>query len=185
MTNHQSPIANRQLVVAVGSQNPVKVAAVRAVLAEAGLGADVRALEVLSGVAEQPIGLEETARGADQRARNARTVAGADWGIGLEGGVEFDQAGDAWLFNVVAVATGERSTWAHGGRLLLPPRVSAGLRAGGELGPLIDELIGTHDIKRGLGTIGHLTHGLITREQSFQSCLARALVPLLWPELYT
>ncbi|HEU4321647.1 MAG TPA: inosine/xanthosine triphosphatase [Roseiflexaceae bacterium] len=168
----------------MGSQNPVKLAAVRAALAEAGIAADICALEVPSGVPEQPIGLEETACGAHRRARNALEAAGADWGIGLEGGVEFDQAGNAWLFNVVAIAAGERSVWAHGGRLLLPPRISAGLRAGGELGPLIDDLIGAHDTKRGLGTIGHLTHGLITREESFRSCLARALVPLLWAELY-
>ncbi len=174
----------KPLVVAVGSQNPVKLAAVRAVLAEVGIAAEIGALEVPSGVPEQPVGLEQTALGAHQRARNVRQAAGADWGIGLEGGVEFDQAGDAWLFNVVAVATEQRSAWSHGGRLLLPPRVSAGLRAGGELGPLIDDLTGAHDTKRGLGTIGHLTRSLITREQSFRSCLARALAPLLWPELY-
>ena len=69
-----------------------------------------------SGVAEQPIGLEEIARGARQRALNARAALGFAWGVGMEGGVEFDRAGDAWLFNVVAIVTAEReSCWRAAG----------------------------------------------------------------------
>ena len=48
----------------------------------------------------------------------------------MEGGVEFDHAGDAWLFSMVAIITPERESLARGGQLLLPPRVAARLRAG-------------------------------------------------------
>jgi inosine/xanthosine triphosphatase len=172
------------LAIAVGSLNPVKLSSVRLALERAKFNFTLQGVAVPSGVAEQPIGLEESARGARQRALNARAALDAAWGVGMEGGVEFDQAGDAWLFNVVAIITPERESLTRGGMLLLPPRVAAELRAGAELGPVMDELLGTSNIKQGLGAIGYLTGGLIPREAAFFDCFSRALAPLLHPELY-
>jgi inosine/xanthosine triphosphatase len=176
-------ISQLPLSVAVGSLNPVKVNAARLALERAGFDFNIQGVAVASSVAEQPIGLEEIARGARQRALNAR-AAGFAWGVGMEGGVEFDHAGDAWLFSVVAIATAERESLARGGQLLLPPRVAARLRAGAELGPVMDELLNTSNIKQGLGAVGYLTGGLITREAAFFDCFSRALAPLLHPALY-
>ncbi len=172
------------LSVAVGSLNPVKVSSVRLALERAGFDFALQGVAVPSGVAEQPIGLEEIACGARQRALNARAALGFAWGVGMEGGVEFDSAGDAWLFSVVAIVTAERESLARGGQLLLPPRVAARLRAGDELGPVMDELLGRSNIKQGLGAVGYLTGGLITREAAFYDCFSRALGPLLHPALY-
>jgi inosine/xanthosine triphosphatase len=172
------------LFVALGSLNPVKVSAARMALERAGFDFALQGVAAPSGVAEQPIGLEEIARGARQRALNARAALDAAWGVGMEGGVEFDSAGDAWLFSVVAIVTAERESLARGGQLLLPPRVAARLRAGDELGPVMDELLGISNIKQGLGAVGYLTGGLITREAAFFDCFSRALGPLLHPELY-
>jgi non-canonical (house-cleaning) NTP pyrophosphatase len=66
----------------------------------------------------------------------------------------------------------------------LPPRVATRLREGAELGPIMDDLLGTSNIKQGLGAVGYLTGGLITREAAFYDCFSRALAPLLHPELY-
>jgi inosine/xanthosine triphosphatase len=174
----------RALTIAVGSLNPVKISAARTALERAGLECELQGVAVPSGVAEQPIGLEESTHGARQRALNARAALEADWGVGMEGGVEFDSAGDAWLFNVVAIAAGKRDSLARGGQLRLPRRVAARLREGAELGPLMDELLGTTNIKQGLGAIGYLTSGLITREAAFYDSFSRALAPLLLPDLY-
>jgi inosine/xanthosine triphosphatase len=172
------------LSVAVGSLNPVKVGSARMALERAGFDFTLQGVAVPSGVAEQPLGVEECVRGARQRARNARAALGATWGVGMEGGVEFDGAGNAWLIGVVAIVTPERESVARGGQLLLPPRVAARMRAGDELGPVMDELLGTSNIKQGLGAIGYLTGGLITREAAFFDCFSRALGPLLHPALY-
>jgi inosine/xanthosine triphosphatase len=172
------------LTVAVGSLNPVKVNSARRALEQAGFDFTLQGVTVPSGVAEQPIGQAETERGARQRALNARAALEADWGVGMEGGVEFDGTGAAWLSGVVAIATAERVSLARGGQLLLPPQVAARLRTGAELGPVMDELLGTSNIKQGLGAIGYLTGGLITREAAFFDCFSRALGPLLHPELY-
>src|SRR4030095_15137904 len=95
------------LSVAVGSLNPVKISAVLLALERAGFALEIQGVAVSSGVAEQPIGVEEIARGARQRALNARAALGATWGVGMEGGVEFDGTGDAWLFSVVAINTAD------------------------------------------------------------------------------
>src|SRR4051794_41806688 len=111
-------ISQLSLSIAVGSLNPVKISAARSALKQAGFDFTLQGVAVPSGVAEQPIGLEESAQGARQRALNARAALAADWGVGMEGGVEFDAAGDAWLFNVVTIITAERESLACGGQLL-------------------------------------------------------------------
>lgn len=181
MNNHMP------LRVAVGSLNPVKVNAVRLALARACIPADVHAVAVPSGVPDMPIGYAEMAQGARQRAHNASVQLGTDWGVGLEGGVEFDESGAAWLYSVVAIVNraAQRESLARGGQILVPPRFAAQLRAGRELGMLMDELLGTSNIKQGQGAIGYLTNGLITREAALNDVFCRALAPLLHPEIYT
>lgn len=184
---------NQPFVVAVGSTNPIKVEPVRAVLARAFPEARVVAVDARSGVPEQPIGLDQMRQGARSRALGALTEllaqghAGAGamcWGVGLEGGVEFEDE-VAWLTGAVAVeANTGRSSLAWSPRYALPPRVAAELRAGRELGPIMDELTGVADSKKKLGAMGYLTNGLAPRGLSWEIAFACALAPFLHPELY-
>lgn len=180
-------------VVAVGSTNPVKVEPVRSVLARAFPEAKIMPIEVVSGVPEQPIGQEQMRLGAQNRAARAlqaalaqypQSDAGTIWGVGLEGGVDF--AGEvAWLTGAVAVVTGhDRVAFAWSPRVALPPRVADALRAGCELGPVMDELTGVADSKKKLGALGFLTNGLAPRGLSWEMAFACALAPFLHPELY-
>ena len=59
--------AQLPLTVAVGSLNPVKVSATRLALERAGFEFTLQGVAVPSGVAEQPIGLEDITRGADRK----------------------------------------------------------------------------------------------------------------------
>ena len=172
------------LHVAVGSLNPIKVNAVRSALERASIPAEVHAISVPSGVPAMPLGYDEMARGARQRALAACAALGAHWGVGLEGGVEFDTDGAAWLYSVVAIVDGQRESLARGGQILVPPRFVAQLRAGAELGALMDGLLGTSNIKQNQGAIGYLTGGLITRESALNDVFCRALAPFLHAELY-
>ena len=180
-------------VVAVGSTNPVKVEPVRSVLVRAFPEARLVPIEVTSGVPEQPIGLEQMRRGAQHRAayalqealsRNQPPDDGEIWGVGLEGGVDFE--GEiAWLTGAVAVVTGRgRVSFAWSPRVALPPLVAKALRAGRELGPVMDELSGVADSKKKLGAVGFLTNGLAPRSLSWEMAFACALAPFLHPELY-
>ena len=174
------------MVVAVGSQNPVKIAAVRTALTIVGLRAEVVGIEVASGVPEQPIGYAQIAGGAEARARGALHARRADWGVGMEAGVEFDLTGDGWLYSVIVIVTAdERVSRSQGGRLLLPPGVASRVRAGEELGPVIDGLTGIANSKQQGGAIGFLTGGVIRREDSYRDGFGRALAPLLHPDLYS
>jgi inosine/xanthosine triphosphatase len=181
------------LLVAIGSTNPVKVEPVRAVLARAFPEARVVAVDTPSGVPAQPIGVEQMRQGACRRALGAlehllaleAETSGAErWGVGLEGGVVFEDE-VVWLTGAVAVAAGSgRSSLAWSPRCPLPPGVASALRAGGELGPLMDELTGVADSKKKLGAIGYLTNGLAPRGLSWEMAFACALAPFLHPDLY-
>jgi len=170
------------LTIAVGSTNPAKSSAVRALCERAFPGCTLVALEVPSGVPEQPIGAAQTAQGARNRAHAALTsVEGAQLGFGLEGGV--DEEGH--LINCVAVVHADgRRNQAWGVRFPLPPAVAARALKGEELGPVMDELSGLSESKKKLGAVGILTNGLFTRADMWQGPVACALMPFLHPELY-
>lgn len=170
--------------VAVGTTNPAKLRPVEQVFGGLYPGAEVRGISVPSGVREQPIGVEETALGAVNRARAAlASLPGAAFGVGLEGGVRFDAAG-CWLFGAVAVVEGTRLELGRTAELRLPPGVAAQLQAGAELGPVMDALTGEQDIKQKAGTVGFLTGGLLSRADVWQMALTLALAPFQHGELY-
>lgn len=77
-------------MIAVGSTNVIKLAAVKEVikgypdLADA----EVHAVSVPSGISEQPLSLEETIAGATNRARNAYAACpGCRYSFGIESGL--------------------------------------------------------------------------------------------------
>ena len=73
--------------IAIGSENPVKVAAVQSVVAQVWPSALILPLTVDSGVSAMPLSDHECIAGARNRARSALQKKEADLGIGLEGGV--------------------------------------------------------------------------------------------------
>lgn len=170
-------------VVRVGSLNPAKVEPVRQVFCAWWPGAVVEGVAVPSGVPDQPIGEAQTREGAVNRARAAlASLEGREgWGVGLEGGVILAE-GEGRLFGVVAVA---RSLGGHlrvevsrTADLRLPPAVVARLRGGEELGPIMDDVLGLRDVKRGPGSVGVLTGGLVTRADVWRQAVALAAAPL-------
>lgn len=168
--------------IAVGSLNPVKVGAARAVIHRLWADTEVTGVAAASGVPDQPWGDDETIRGARTRARAAREALDADAGIGIEGGVVAEPNGAvrtcAWA--VVVTRDGREGV---GGSLSmpLPARVAALVREGMELGHAMDAVTGEHNVKQGLGAVGILTAGLVTRQQAYEVILAYAMGPLLTP----
>ena len=167
-------------LVAVGSLNPVKIGAVRSVVGYLVPAARVEGIAVPSGVGEQPWGDDETIRGALARARAARTAMDADWGIGIEGGVISLPDGGVRTCAWAAIVSRQGREGLGGSLSLeLPPRVAALVRGGLELGHAMDEVTGAHDVKRGLGAVGILTRGLVTRERAYEVLVAYAASPLI------
>lgn len=169
----------------VGSKNPVKIAAARAVLRRV-YSADVRveAADVESGVPDQPWGDEETLRGAHRRARAALRVEGATVGVGLEAGL-VEVGGNIFTCAWCVVARGDGVTGVGGGaNLLLPSAVANAVRGGAELGPTIDVLTGLHKTKQGRGAIGILTREYLDRRSSYEHLLTLAMARFLTPGYY-
>ena len=74
------------MLVAIGSRNPVKLAAARtgfaAIWPEAGW--NFESVDVSSGVSSQPMSNAESIRGARTRVTTSRKLADADYGVGIE-----------------------------------------------------------------------------------------------------
>jgi inosine/xanthosine triphosphatase len=173
-----------QLSAAVGSTNPVKIAATQAVLRRIYGILEVQAIAVESGVSHQPWGNEEAARGALNRARAARERMGAALGVGFEGSL-LEVQGQVFTCAWCAVAGDDGAVGIAGGEsVLLPPSVAAAVRAGMELGPAMDQLTGRHDTKQADGAIGILTGGWLDRQGAYEHLLTMALARLLTPAYY-
>ncbi|WP_049926166.1 inosine/xanthosine triphosphatase [Halopiger goleimassiliensis] len=164
--------------VAVGSTNPVKVEAVERTLE--GYDPVVTAVAVDSGVPEQPWSIPETVTGAENRAQQAFDRTDATYGVGLEGGVaDLEGVPGLSLIMWAAVTDGRRIERGSGPTLRLPERVAARLENGAELGPVMDDLLGSNDVAENEGAAGVLTAGLTDRSQALGEAVACAFGPFL------
>ena len=170
--------------VAVGSRNPAKLQAVRQALRSVWPEATIEGVAVPSGVSAMPLSDEECLRGARNRAAAALQALGADMGIGLEGGVSQEEAGLMLVGWVAVLAADGREGIAGTARLPLPQPIAERVRAGQELGPLMDELLGENKSNHRGGAIGALTGGKVLRSEAFTMALLYALAPFLQPDFY-
>jgi inosine/xanthosine triphosphatase len=170
--------------VVVGSLNPVKVAAVRAVVHRVYPDAVVSGVDAASGVPAQPIGDDETRRGAETRARAALALTSATLAIGLEGGVVIEAGGMRTCAWAVAVSRDGRAGVGGSLAMPLPPQVAERIRAGEELGHAMDAVAHTVGTKHGRGAVGILTAGLVDRQRAYEPLVTYALAPWLSPEFF-
>jgi inosine/xanthosine triphosphatase len=172
--------------VAVASTNPVKQRAAKAAFQQA-FEQEIHILGgyAASGVSEQPLSNEETYQGAYNRARHAKLFAPeADFWVGIEGGVADLRHGMEAFGWAVVLGRGGKLGAARSNTFLLPPSVALAIRAGGELGPIMDQLFEQHNTKQQGGAVGLLTKGLFDRQTLYQQAVLLALIPFLQPELY-
>ncbi|MEM9290142.1 MAG: inosine/xanthosine triphosphatase [Acidobacteriota bacterium] len=184
-----------ETVVAVASENPVKIEATRLAFEALfpHLELTLRSMAVPSGVSDQPMGDAETRRGAENRARSlARAIPGASYWVGLEGGIDDDPDSEvmrafAWAV-VLAPSPVEGAPHTTGSArsatFPLPPPVARLVRDGLELGAADDQVFATEASKRQGGAVGLLTGGVITRTDLYQPAVVLALLPFLRPDLY-
>ena len=168
-----------KITIAVGSTNPVKLAAVKAILGTAFPAAIFLPVTVSSGVPEQPWGDEQTRAGAFNRATRAIEQTEANYGVGLEGGVIKTSAGlmtCAWC--AIVDKTGKVG-YGGGVHMLLPLPVANAIRQHGELGPAMDILVNEHNTKQGRGAVGILTNGLSSRQAAYEQLVAMAAAPFV------
>jgi len=169
------------MIIGIGSQNPVKVAAVEEAVdivhERLGLYGPVKfhKLDVSSDVGSQPMSDDETRQGACNRASNVlQSDLKPDIGIGLEGGVE--QRADG-LYSTVWVCVQDqqgRVAQVNGARFRLPDDIAQPIQQGEEMGVVMDRLTGKTNIKHQEGMIGTLTGGAVTRQEEYQNLVQLA-----------
>lgn len=174
----------KALEVHVGTDNPVKVRAVRQVFVELALRARVRRVPVRTNVPEQPIG-DEALDGALNRAKAA--IREGDFGIGIEAGLVWSSRISDY-FDIQYCAVVDRSgrvTTGHGPGFTYPPAIVEEVRAGATVGDAMDRLTGVRGLGAKHGAIGHLTGRRLDRDALTRSAVLMAMVPRIRRELYS
>lgn len=150
----------------VASKNQAKINAVKTVMKELEFDGLIDFAEVTSGVSEQPMSMAETREGAINRASSALT-SNFDIAIGLEGGV-YELGNEMFLCNWGALAANDGKIYtAAGAQLPLPEEIAVKLRAGMELGPVMDDFSKENGIRHHRGAVGVFTNGLVNRDEMF------------------
>ena len=122
--------------IAVGSLNPVKLAAVKEAFSIVwpDTVSDVIGVVVISGVSAQPMSDIESIKGAINRAKKSITEVEADYGVGLEGGLQ--KIGERW-FDCGWIAVIDNQGYlgiASTAKVETPPKIITMVKEGMELG---------------------------------------------------
>lgn len=171
------------VTVHVGTDNPVKVRAVRRVLADVFDRVRVRGMVVVTGVPEQPVD-QQVAVGAMNRARAA--LGDADFGVGIEAGLLWDASVGDYL-DVQYCAVVDRSgrvTLGHGPGFEYPAVVVERVKHGMTVGEAMAELTGVREIGTKFGAIGYLTERRMDRDALTEAAVLMAMVPRIRRNLF-
>jgi len=174
--------------IVVASQNPVKIDAVLRGFQRMFPNQDftVQTVSVPSGVSSQPRSDVETLQGAVNRANRAtRRLPGADFWVGVEGGVDETEEGETVAFAWVAVCDSQQMGRGRTGTFFLPPVITELLHQGKELGEADDIIFGRTNSKQENGAVGLLTNDVIDRARLYEHAVILALIPFKNPELYS
>ncbi|OGG47401.1 hypothetical protein A3D66_00115 [Candidatus Kaiserbacteria bacterium RIFCSPHIGHO2_02_FULL_50_9] len=174
--------------VIVGSTNPVKIETTKVGFAFVFPDEEFvfEGVKASSRVPDQPLSDKETLQGAHNRADHARElVPGADFYVGLEGGME-DRDGELHEFAWIVVKSREGKVGKGKTGTFFPPVAFRRLilEEGKEMGEATDIIFGDSNSKQKRGAIGHLTKGAIDRTELYRHAVIFALIPFLHEELY-
>lgn len=158
--------------IIIGTTNKAKTKAVETICRPYYPDASFVNKEVDSFVSAQPLSNEETRQGAINRAKQLIGQEDTLFGIGLEGGVQ-EIDGALYMCNWGALVTNSGEVFtAMGAGIPLPNEIAEKLRAGAELGPVMDVYTNRKGIRHAEGAIGVFTDGLITRSMMFEHIMS-------------
>ena len=160
--------------IAVGSTNPVKIAAVRTVMEKVYGDVRVTGLDVPSGVPEQPFE-EQVHQGSVNRAKAA--LGDHDMAVGIEAGV-FEMLDGLYDIQHCTILTRDgRMTFGQGSGFRYPDDIADLVRKGMTVGEAVKEVYGSTEIGKKKGAIGLLSKGLIDRKTLTEQSVMAAMVP--------
>ena len=165
--------------IAVGSANRVKVAAVRTVMEKVYGDVRITAVDVPSGVPDQPFG-DQTHQGSENRAKAA--LGDHDMAVGIEAGVFEMLDGLYDIQHCTIISRDGKVTYGHGSGFRYPDRIAELVRRGMTVGDAVHEVYGNTDIGKRQGAVGLLSKGLIDRKTLTEQSVTAAMIPRIWDE---
>jgi|SRR3989344_9021651 len=172
--------------IAVGSENPIKIKAVKKAFVKVWPEGKwtVYGFAVKSGVSRQPMSDEECIKGARNRAGAALEKKEADFGVGIEAGLQKigkDYFDCGW---VVILHKNGKFGMASSARIWTPPKMMKHIFKGMELGDADDLIFQQKNSKQQIGHFGLLTNSNLTRLSIYTDAIISALAFFIHPEIY-
>jgi inosine/xanthosine triphosphatase len=186
--------------IALGSDRAAKIIAVRACIARVAeidsswTDATVLARKVETKVPAMPLNDWQLMQGARERALAVRDQLRtqrleADIYVGLEGGFHSISIEGEWhtfLRGWAYATNGKSGTFGGTPSISVPSALAKKVIEGRqELGLVIDEVAGLHDVRSRQGAWGILSRDLVTRSMSFEVALIAAFAPFYNKQMYT
>ncbi|MFI5240194.1 MAG: DUF84 family protein [Candidatus Saccharimonadia bacterium] len=172
--------------IAIGSKNPVKIAAVRQAFSVMwpGQSFDLVASDVPSGVSDQPLETDLTIKGAINRAKTVKVALRPDYAVGIEGGLV--KIGNQWFEDDWVAVIDYSGLIGLGGspRLEIAPALMRLIRQGMSMGEAADSIFGSDNIKQQEGYAGRVTSGVFTRSDVLCDAVITALACFVRPDLF-
>lgn len=172
------------LKIIVASKNPVKIKCVENVFFKYFENIEVIGKDINSLVSDQPKSEEETIRGAKNRTEQIFKKYNPDFGVGIEGGLEYIENKlylTAWI--CIKSKDGQMEL-GRAASFRLPPKIEKLIKKGKELGDASDIIFGTHNSKQKMGAIGLLSKERLDRIKLYEHGVLSALLPFLNKKLY-
>ena len=186
--------------IALGSDRAAKIMAVRAGVARVAAidpswsEVSVVARAVQISAPAMPLNDWQLMTGARERALAVRNILlaqklEADLYVGLEGGFHSISLEGEWhtfLRGWAFVTDGERGSFGTSPSIEVPEAIVESVVKGRrELGIVIDEVAGMHDVRSRQGAWGVLSRDLLTRSMSFEAALIAAFAPFYNSQMYS
>lgn len=172
------PAGHKLRVVNIGSENPVKIKAVEEVMSNTIGNVLVKGINVDSGVSPQPIGLEETSKGAINRAKEAFNSKSCLYGVGIEAGL-IEMGGKYLDIHVCAIYNGLDYTVGSSRGFELPKEIVTEIKKGVECSIAVQKQYNIEDIGQNEGIIGYITNGALNRIDLCKDAVLSAMIPRL------
>ena len=178
------------MIVAVGSENPLKVKAVKETFDLFFDFVKVKSCSPELSISKQPMSFNETIIGAIERSLSAMNkVKDAELGVGIEAGL-FEAIGTitGYLKTEVCVIVDkqERMTIGMSPSFEFPIEAITKVVKGEveEVEEVMEKMFGVKRIGEKVGTIYYLTKGLMSRKDLTKQAVMMALIPRLNEKLY-
>jgi inosine/xanthosine triphosphatase len=174
--------------ILVGSENPVKLRAVKEAFQLYFKQIEVIGIKTTSGVSDQPIN-SETFKRAEKRANklfilNGKKKLNAEFFVGIEGGIS--QIYNRWFaYGAMCIIDKEgNSSFGTSAHFELPASIIKQLLSGRELGHVMDNIMKEENTKQKGGAIAFFTEGKMDRKELYIPGLISALVPFNHRRMY-